>query len=410
LPEFKNQNILEKRAMRILYVHSTVQPPPTNLQTDRFNLLSGELEGDVLQPIWFQIPEEVEAMFGPGSYPVYTAGKFRYHWFLSSARRGVRQRLATFRFYLRKGMQLHRERRFDCIVAYSHMTTGVLAGILKLLTGAKLIIEIVTSPDLVYITERAKPGPRERVMKVYSDFCLHVSMFLADRAHFLYPNQLRSFRLLRNRPNSVFHEFVPVSLVDRQEPRDGGEQYILLAGAPWYLKGADVLIKAFLMLAPDFLQVKLKILGHYLDRTELDALSGGSPQVEILQAIPHLEALEIIKKATVMVMPSRCEGLSRALIEAMAAAIPLVGSDVGGIPVLVRDGENGFLVPVGDYKALSDRLRKLLGNAALRERMGESGYARAHGELNEQTYVAAFTRMIQDTVAPRPPGKSATLQ
>jgi glycosyltransferase involved in cell wall biosynthesis len=384
--------------MRILYVHSTVQPPPTDLQTDRFFLLSSRLEGDVLQPIWFETPEEVEAMFGPGSYPVYTAGKFRYHWFLGTPRRGMRQRLATFWFYLRKGLQLHRQSRFDCIVAYSHMTTGVLAGVLKLLTGAKLVIEIVTCPHLVYITERAEPGLRERVMKLYSDVCLHLSMLMADRAHFLHPQQLRPFTLLRKTRNSVFHEFVPVSIIDREVSREGQEQYVLLAGAPWYLKGADVLIKAFLAVAPEFPDVKLKILGHYPDRTELDAMTGGSPQVEILRARPYLEALRIISGAAVVVMPSRCEGLSRALLEAMAAGIPLIGSDVGGIPMLVRDGENGFLCPVGDHATLSKRLRQLLGDDQLRRRMGNSGYARAHGELNEERYVQEFARMIEATM------------
>src|SRR5580704_151813 len=136
--------------MRILYVHSTVLPPPTDLRTDRFRLLSTELEGDVLQPIWFPTAGEVEAMFGLGSYPVYTVGRFRYHWFLSPTR-GFRKRLETFRFYLRKGRELHRERPFDCIVVYSHMTTALCAALLKLFTGAKLIVEVVTSPHLAYI-------------------------------------------------------------------------------------------------------------------------------------------------------------------------------------------------------------------------------------------------------------------
>ena len=88
--------------MRILYVHATLVPPPTNLKTDRFYLLSEELEGDVLQPIWFSTPEQVEAVFGPGSYPVYTAGRFRYHWFLSR-HRGIRQKIATFSSMCEKG-------------------------------------------------------------------------------------------------------------------------------------------------------------------------------------------------------------------------------------------------------------------------------------------------------------------
>jgi glycosyltransferase involved in cell wall biosynthesis len=369
---------------------------------DRFHLLSSVLEGEVLQPIWLKTPQEVEAMFGPGSYPVHTVGRFRYHWHLGSPFRGIRQRLDTFGFYIRKGLELHRERRVDCIVAYSHMTTGLLGGVLKLLTGARLVVEIATSPDLIYITERPRPLLRERIMKLYSDICLHLSMFMADRAHLLYPAQLHAYRLLRNTRNSVFHEFVPVSVIDRDQDRDvnqePGERYVLLVGAPWYLKGVDVLVKAFLALAPEFPDVGLKILGYYPDRAELDALTEGSPQIEILKARPNVEALEIIKKATILVQPSRCEGLGRTLLEAMSAAVPVVGSDVGGIPMLVHDGENGFLVPVGDDRALGARLRQLLEDRELRQRMGEAGYARAHGELNENTYVAEFARMVENTV------------
>jgi glycosyltransferase involved in cell wall biosynthesis len=396
--------------MRILYVHSTLVPPPTDLRMDRFSLLSSLLEGDVLQPIWFQTPGEVEAIFGPGSWPVYTVGKFRYHWYLSPLSRGVRQRLETFRFYIRKCLELHRERRIDCIVAYSHMTTGLLGGLLKLLTGARLVIEIATSPDLVYITERARPRLRERILKLYSDICLHLSMFMADRAHLLYPAQLYSYPLLRRKPGSVFHEFVPVSVIDRDEDREPGDLYVLLVGAPWFLKGVDVLVKAFLALAPEFPEVRLKVLGYYPDRAELDALTEGSPQIEILKARPNVEALEIIKRAAILVQPSRCEGLGRTLLEAMSAAVPVIGSDIGGIPMLVHDGENGFLVPVGDHRALGVRLRQLLEDKELRRRMGESGYARAHGELNEDTYVAEFARMVECAVGQKSADVSAAEQ
>src|SRR5579863_1204638 len=173
--------------MRILYVHASMVPPPLDSRTDRFLLLSKNLEGDVLQPIWFQSPEEVEAIFGPGSYPVYTSGRFRYHWFLAFRRRGWRGRFGQFWFYVRRGVQLHRERGFDCIVAYSHMTTGLMAAVVKLFTGDKLVIEVATSPDLVYITDHPRPTLKDRAMKLYSDVCLHLSMWCCDRAHLLYP-------------------------------------------------------------------------------------------------------------------------------------------------------------------------------------------------------------------------------
>src|SRR5580698_7698621 len=168
--------------MRILYIHSTLLPPPLDSRTDRFVLLSKDLEGDVLQPVWFHSVEQVETAFGPGSYPVYSAGRFRYHWFLGYKYTGLRKRFESLWFYIRKGIQLHRQNPFDCIVVYSHMTTGLIGAVLKLFTGAKLIVEVATSPDLVYMTERPKPTLHDRIMRLYSDVCLHLSLWFCDRA------------------------------------------------------------------------------------------------------------------------------------------------------------------------------------------------------------------------------------
>jgi glycosyltransferase involved in cell wall biosynthesis len=388
--------------MRILYVHATFVPPPQNIQTDRFFLLSEKLEGDVLQPVWFNSPEEVEAAFGPGSYPVYTLGRFRYHWFFAWRHKGIRQRIATFWFYLRKGLELHREKRYDCIVAYSHMTTGLFAGLLKLLMGTKLVIEIATSPQFVYLTERPKPTWKDRLMHLYSDACLHLSMMLTDRAHLLYPEQLAPYPLLRKTPNTVFHEFVPVSMIDRKIDLGEKAPFILLVGAPWYLKGADLLVQAFQRLAPEFPGIKLKLLGYFPDREGLDALIGDSSQIEILKARPNPEVLEIISRAMILVLPSRCEGMGRVLIEGMCAGVPLVGSDVGGIPFMIHSGECGLVFPGGDIVALEQTLRQLLDDPALRKKLGDNGYRRAHQELNETVYVEQFAHMVEAAVRGEP--------
>jgi glycosyltransferase involved in cell wall biosynthesis len=386
--------------MRILYIHSTLVPPPLDLQTDRFFLLSKDLEGDVLQPVWFKSPEEVEEVFGPGSYPAYTSGRFRYHWFLAYRNTGLRGRLAQFWFYVSKGVQLHRQKAFDCVMTYSHMTTGLMGVAVKLVTGAKLIVEIVTSPDLVYITHGPRITFQERVMKLYSDFCLHLSLGLCNRAHLLYPQQLNKYPRLKNVCRSVFHEFVPISHVPPHQEDSG--RYILLVGHPWYLKGADRLIEAFRRLAPDFPDVKLKLLGWYPDRSQLDPLIDGCKQIELLQARPHPEALQVISRCEILVQPSRCEGLPRILMEGLAAGVPLIGSDVGGISYLVRDNETGFVVPGGDPKGLEARMRQLLLDGNLRKRLGARGYQLAHSELNEQIYVERFTEMVAATVQGKP--------
>jgi glycosyltransferase involved in cell wall biosynthesis len=385
--------------MRILYIHSTQVPPTLDTDTDRFFLLSETLEGDVLQPVWFRSPEEVEREFGPGSFPVYVSGRFRYHWFLAFLPDGRnRSRLAQFWFCIRKGVSLHRERAFDCIIAYSHMTTGVLAACVKLLTGARLIIELATNPRTAYLTQRARPSMRDRLMKLYSDVCLYLSLWAADRVHLLNATQLAAYPLLRKVKTSVFHEFVPVSTIAVHH--EGEERYVMMVGSPWYLKGADRLIEAFKRLAPDFPDVKLKIVGWYLktELEQLEALVGDSRQIELVRAAPNPVTLPIISGCLVLVHPSRCEGGPRTVIEALAAGVPVVGSDVGLIPELIHQGENGFVVPGGNVQELEARIRELLADPELRRRMGARNYEFAHTQLTEQVYVERFTAMVAATV------------
>ncbi len=79
----------------------------------------------------------------------------------------------------------------------------------------------------------------------------------------------------------------------------------------------------------------------------------------------------------VFALSSQHEGLSIALIEAMALGKPAVVTDVGGLPEVIEDGEQGFIVPVGRYAALADRIVRLLEDPALRAQMGREGRTRA---------------------------------
>ena len=232
-------------------------------------------------------------------------------------------------------------------------------------------------------------------MQRYSDLCLHISLWSCDMAHLLGPALIASCRRLRTVRTAVFPEFVPVSPVPRREAQ---EQYVLLVGAPWYLKGADLLNAAFLLLAGDFPGVKLKLVGWFPDGERLEALAGGSTQIEILKPRPNSEIPELMCEATIFALPSRCEGTPCVILEAMAAGLPIVASDLGGIPALVRDGENGFLVPAGDAAALEARLRELLSDGDLRRRMGARSYEIAHTEFCEEAYRDRFRRMVVEAV------------
>ncbi len=381
--------------MRILYVGASWVPPAENPHQDRFFLLSERLEGDVLQPIWFDRPQQVEELFGPGSYPVYSRGRFRYHWFLAFQHRGWRRRLSWIWFYIHTGFKLHREKPFDCIVAYSHMMPALAAAVLKLLSRAKLIVEIMTAPELSYLHERQRVTLTDRILRIVSDCSLYISVLMSDRVHLLYKTQLGHYPRLQRVPSSVFHDFVLLSLIPAAtEP----EPFVLLVGAPWYLKGVDLLVDAFRRLSDEFPDISLKIQGYYPDKYKLEALIAGAPRIEIVKAEPNPETLLRISKALVLVHPSRIDGLSRVILEGMGAGVPVIASDAGGNPHSVRDGDTGLVFPSGNAEELRKRLRRLLADPEFGRRLGRRGREVAQTEYSEQVYVDQFVRMIEDTV------------
>jgi D-inositol-3-phosphate glycosyltransferase len=75
--------------------------------------------------------------------------------------------------------------------------------------------------------------------------------------------------------------------------------------------------------------------------------------------------------AEIVVVPSHYESFGLVALEAMACGTPVVASETGGLVFLVRDGETGFHVPTGDPEALADRLRQLLEDEVLRQRLGQ---------------------------------------
>jgi glycosyltransferase involved in cell wall biosynthesis len=96
----------------------------------------------------------------------------------------------------------------------------------------------------------------------------------------------------------------------------------------------------------------------------------------------------ILAHSQIACLPSYREGLPRSLLEAMAAALPIVATDVPGCREAVRHGENGLLVGPGDSDALATALRSLIEDPQLRRRLGSAGRRRAESEFASSLVVA----------------------
>jgi L-malate glycosyltransferase len=98
----------------------------------------------------------------------------------------------------------------------------------------------------------------------------------------------------------------------------------------------------------------------------------------------------LLARATAFCLPSRAEGLSNAIMEAMAARLPVVATRAGGNPELVEDGVTGFVVPVGDAAQMADRLIDLLSDPERAREMGRRGRTFAERELSLDRKKAAY--------------------
>jgi glycosyltransferase involved in cell wall biosynthesis len=112
------------------------------------------------------------------------------------------------------------------------------------------------------------------------------------------------------------------------------------------------------------------------------------------------DMLDVFAQASIVCLPSWREGLPTVLVEAAACARPIVTCDVPGCREVVRDGDNGFLVPPRDPAALAAALERLIGDAQLRRRMGERGRERAVAEFSLEHVVgqtlAIYERLLRE--------------
>lgn len=142
-------------------------------------------------------------------------------------------------------------------------------------------------------------------------------------------------------------------------------------------KGALRVIQAVALLPPEIRErVRLIIAGEGdVELARRQAQSLNLPQVTVLGWIDSPQREEVLAGGDVFVLPSLREGLPMSILEALAWALPVISSPVGGIPEVVRDGFNGFLVPPADVAAIAQAMQRLIEDETLRLQMGMNARA-----------------------------------
>jgi len=154
-------------------------------------------------------------------------------------------------------------------------------------------------------------------------------------------------------------------------------------------KGQRYLIDAAELVIREVPDARFVILGEGELRSELEArVRERRLEKHVLLPGFRTDVLGCIKGFDLFVMSSVTEGLGTSLLDAMACSRAIVGTRTGGIPEVVQDKVNGLLVPPQDHEALAHAIIRILRDAGLRQRMGETGFASVRERFGVERMVA----------------------
>jgi glycosyltransferase involved in cell wall biosynthesis len=165
-------------------------------------------------------------------------------------------------------------------------------------------------------------------------------------------------------------------------------------------KGVVHLLKAMRALESQSAAVDLVLIGDGPIAEALKRQASGLKHARFLGWLPNDEVRRFMRGALALCVPSvaarrgDAEGLPNVVLEAMACAVPVIGSRAGGIAEAVEHGRTGFLVPQADPRAIADAAGRLLGDAALHRRMGDAARTAATARFGAITQ----SRLLEDAL------------
>jgi glycogen(starch) synthase len=187
----------------------------------------------------------------------------------------------------------------------------------------------------------------------------------------------------------------------RPEPLSFEAPRLLCLGRLNRIKGFDIALSAFVSVVRHFPKARLVIAGDGPERAELEgqaARLGIEASVEFVGWVRPADVPTLMNSATIVVIPSRNEGLPNVAKEAALLARPIVATDVGGIPEAVVHGETGLLIGKEDSHALATTINFLVEHPEAAVAMGQAGRLRAQQLFSMEHYIDAYGALYRKLI------------
>jgi len=181
--------------------------------------------------------------------------------------------------------------------------------------------------------------------------------------------------------------------------------YILMAGHLGKTKGSEEFYVSFKHLAGKNPRLSALWIGDGPEAPALKARAradGVADRFIVTGQVPRSSVIEFLEAADLMLFPSHMEGLPNVVVEALAAGLPTVATDVGGVGEIITHEATGLLVPPKDVPAMTSAVERILGNPAWARPMGERGrqFVQEHFDVdrNARELLAILRHVISGTL------------
>jgi len=292
--------------------------------------------------------------------------------------------------------RLLRDFRPDAVVTQSpYEATAVLLARRIARVPARLITDV--QGDWRTAT-RLYGSPARALLRPLADAVAAAALRRADAVRTISPFTTRLVRELGIEPAGTFPTFVDLRAFDGRPPvQPPDEPVALFVGVLEPYKNVDGLAEAWRLVARRLPEARLHLVGNGSREDVVRRLLEDEPRSVRWSARLDADGVAAaLDEATLLVLPSRSEGMGRVVIEAFARARPVVGTRVGGIADLVEPDVNGMLVEPGDTRALADALVELLSDRGRADVLGRQARDGVEEWLQTPQEFADRTRALVD--------------
>ncbi len=192
---------------------------------------------------------------------------------------------------------------------------------------------------------------------------------------------------------------------DCPHERNGNSPIVTTVANVRHVKGIDLLVEIASRVKQNVPGVAFLVVGAISERDYFAKLQATIGRLGLENTVRFLgsqdNVIPILKQSDVFCLPSRSEGMSNALLEAMCCSLPSVVSRVGGNPELIEHGSNGFVFEQEDPDDAATRILVLLGSPSLRAQMGAAAFERVSSHFQFGRMVENITQLYEDVASKR---------